>query len=120
MRLALVLAILLLSTPLAANLSELTNSQRLFFAIARVENCRSWNNPGCLKFARQKGARRGPRGYAVFKTLALGRRALSLQIDRYKGMKVGHFLRKYNPGVRGYTRKVLAASSGLTDTDILD
>lgn len=113
------LLLLLLAIPLIAQVEELTNSQKLFYAISKVENCRKWNNPGCLKFAHQKGANRGPNGYAVFKSKSLGEEALAARIEKGNGMNVGHFLRKYNPGKKGYVKKVLAFAKGLRDTDTL-
>jgi hypothetical protein len=111
--------ITLLGFPLMAVAPDGSVASQLFSAISRVENCRKWNNPGCLKFARQKGARRGPKGYAVFKSRAFGERALLRQIERGHGMQVRHFLKKYNPGHPGYVKKVLAFADGLSDTDIL-
>ena len=92
---------------------------RLFEAISKTENCRKWNNPGCLKYAKQEGAKRGHRGYAVFKTVELGSAALMRRIEKYRGQKVGTFLKKYNPGVRGYVSKVLHNSDGLTVSDVI-
>lgn len=83
---------------------------RLISGLSKVENCVRWNNPGCLKYAGQFGARKGPRGYAVFRHPAYGYRALRRQILRRKGKKVGPFLNDYNRGVPGYVEKVLAAS----------
>jgi len=107
---------LVLLAPLAGDQDV---SSRLFEALSKVENCANWNNPGCLKYAKQKGAKRGPRGYAVFKTKALGERALALQIQRHAGETIAEFVRHYNPKVKGYLKKVLDASDGLKDTDIL-
>ena len=80
--------------------------QRLYGALTRIENCRAWNNPGCLKFAHQLGARKGPGGYADFQNPVDGERALKDRIARGAGRKVGEFLRHYNPKHRGYARKV--------------
>ena len=114
------LLVLLFVIPLVAKSPTLTPvGLRLKVAISRIENCKRWNNPGCLKYAKQLGAKRGPNGYAVFKTKELGERALVFQIQRYSGSTVRGFLVKYNPGVKGYVKKILAASGGLKDTDIL-
>jgi hypothetical protein len=86
--------------------------QRLFDALGRAENCARWLNPGCLKFARQDGARRGPNGYAVFRTLVDGRRALRRRIARGRGQTVLEFLEGYNPGHVEYPGRV-AALGGL-------
>lgn len=83
---------------------------RLVAGLSKVENCAKWNNPGCLKYAKQFGARKGPRGYALFRSPAYGYRALRRQILRRKGKNVGSFLYNYNRGVPGYVQKVLLAS----------
>jgi hypothetical protein len=95
-----------------------TVSSALVYAISRIENCAKWNNPGCLRFARQLGARRGPDGYAVFKTATLGLRALKLQISRNKGSNVVDFLKRYNPEHAWYPGKVLKLA-GLKETDTI-
>ena len=82
--------------------------QRLFRALSQVENCRVWNNPGCLKYARQLGARIGPHGYAIFQTLRDGQRALWKRIGP-SGVTVAHFLRRYNSRV-GYAEWVAAVA----------
>jgi hypothetical protein len=82
--------------------------ERLFDALARVENCAALRNPGCLKFAGQLGARRGPGGYAVFWRLVDGERALRRQIVRGQGRTVVEFLKRYNPVGSGYPEKVAA------------
>src|ERR1017187_7180417 len=49
---------------------------RIIAAVARIENCIALRNEGCLRFAGQPGAKRGPRGFARFSTKARGRAAL--------------------------------------------
>lgn len=92
--------------------------QRLFDALSRVENCKVWRNPGCLRFARQAGAYRGPQGYAVFRSLFWGQRALRRQIKAGEGQTVFEFLHHYNPGYADYPFKV-AAFAGLSLQEIL-
>ena len=82
--------------------------QRLFRALSQVENCRMWNNPGCLKYARQMGARIGPHGYVIFRTLREGNRALWKRIGP-SGVTVAHFLKRYNPRA-GYAEWVAAVA----------
>ena len=92
--------------------------QRLFDALGRAENCARWLNPGCLKFARQEGARRGPNGYAVFRDVMDGRRALQRRIARGRGHTVLEFLKGYNPGHAEYSGRV-AALGGLELWEVL-
>jgi hypothetical protein len=80
--------------------------QKLFDALSRFENCRAWNNPGCLKYARQPGARPGPHSYAIFRSFADGQRALRARIALRAGCKVGDFLARYNPDRKGYPEKI--------------
>ena len=42
---------------------------RVYEALAKIENCTKWRNPGCLKYARQIGASVGRNRYAVFDTI---------------------------------------------------
>lgn len=49
---------------------------RLERVITRHENCVKWNNPGCLIFVGQAGARPLANGYARFATAAAGEVAL--------------------------------------------
>ena len=99
-----------LHAPFAQRLAPLSPSvrERLFNALARFENCAGLRNPGCLKFAGQLGARRGPGGYAVFRRLVDGERALRRQIARGQGRTVVEFLKRYNPVGSGYPEKVAA------------
>ena len=98
----------------------LSVSDRLQSAISRAEACHKWNNPGCLMYAGQANATRGPGGYAVFKTPSSGRKSLRWQIRRHRGMTVAGFLRRYNPSVSNYAERVIALSSGLEPADIID
>ena len=100
------LFLLVICLPLGAT----TVADRLIHGISKVENCVRWNNPGCLKYAGQLGAKKGPRGYAVFVDPYFGHLALRRQVLRYKGRRAGTFLINYNRGVPGYVEKVLAAS----------
>lgn len=74
---------------------------RLERAIARHENCRRWNNPGCLVFRGQPGASRHASGYAIFRTQTEGRLALhrDLQAKLARGMTVEAILVAWNGGV---------------------
>lgn len=90
--------------------------EKLFQALSRAENCVVWQNPGCLKFARQPGARLGPKGYAIFDTLDQGKDALRKRISSRTGMTVGEFLKGYNPGQPTYAERVLS----LTDLKLED
>lgn len=85
-----------------------TVQERLFQALSKTENCIVWKNPGCLKFAKQPGAKRGPRGYAVFATLKQGEAALRRRITSRTGMTVGEFLKGFNPGRASYAKRVLS------------
>ena len=98
-------ALLALASPMPAAPAV---QERLFVALSRAEGCVRWNNPGCLKFAGQAAAVRGPHGYAVFKTAAAGRQALLLRIEHGVGLSVREFLQRYNPGVPGYPAWVAA------------
>ena len=92
--------------------------RRLYSALTRIENCRAWNNPGCLKFAHQPGARRGPGGYAAFRSLVDGERALRDRIAMGAGRRVADFLERYNPKHKGYARRV-EVLAGLDSSDRL-
>jgi hypothetical protein len=92
--------------------------QRLFTALSRFENCRAWRNPGCLRFAGQAGAVRGPGGYAVFRNLLFGERALRRQIEHGQGQTVFEFLTHYNPGHANYPARI-ASIAQLSLADVL-
>lgn len=96
----------------------LSVQERLFDALGRAENCARWLNPGCLKFARQEGARRGPNGYAIFRDVMDGRRALRRRIAHGRGHTVLEFLKGYNPGHAEYSGRV-AALGGLELWEVL-
>lgn len=49
---------------------------KLARAIASQEACYSWNNPGCLIYARQAQSTRNLRGFAAFSNRAAGWKAL--------------------------------------------
>jgi hypothetical protein len=100
------LFMLVICLPLGAT----TVADRLIHGLSKVEHCVRWNNPGCLKYAKQLGAKRNRRGYAVFVDPYFGYLALRKQVLRRKGRKVGPFLNDYNRGIPGYVEKVLAAS----------
>jgi len=91
---------------------------KLFMALERGENCRAWKNPGCLKYARQFGARLGPHGYAIFHTLRDGEMALIDRIKRSAGQTVDAFCRGYNPGRPKYLHYI-ASLAGLDLRDRL-
>lgn len=86
--------------------------QEVYAALVRVEHCVRWRNPGCLKYARQPGAARGPYGYAVFENLAAGEAALWRRVRAGRGQTVREFLSGYNPGVERYPQRV-AVLAGL-------
>lgn len=111
-------AVPLLHAPAGPQVVRVPVQQRLFTALSRLENCRSWHNPGCLKFAGQAGATRGPGGYARFRNRVLGERALRLQIARGHGLTVLAFLTRYNPEHADYPARV-AAIAQLTFADVL-
>ena len=92
--------------------------QQVYSAISRVENCIKWLNPGCLKYAHQPEAARGPHGYAVFPRLIDGQAALWLRVQAGRGRTVWEFLSGYNPGVPNYPFWV-AATTGLDLEDVL-
>lgn len=73
---------------------------RLMQAISRHENCRQWRNPGCLAYARQKGAYRTASGYASFRTWEDGRLALErdLILKLRSGMTVRQVMLAWNGG----------------------
>ena len=92
------------------------------------------NNPGNLRFAGQKGAILGDKGFARFPTPQDGFNALKRQIllDAKRGLLAGQFIHKYAPpnenNTNGYLRffchhlncfpdtplKVIIAGNGLT------
>ena len=69
-------------------------------AITRHEHCLSWNNPGCLTYARQKEARRMQNGYARFTTMQAGIDALRADlIAKFeRGMTVQQIMLAWNHG----------------------
>jgi hypothetical protein len=92
--------------------------QQVYKALSRAENCLKWLNPGCLKYARQLGAVRGPHWYAVFIKLQFGQEALWRRIQAGRGQTVLEFLSGYNPGIANYPFRV-AAMTGLDLEGIL-
>jgi hypothetical protein len=92
------------------------------------------NNPGNLRFAGQRGAVLGDKGFARFNTPQDGFNALKRQIllDSKRGLVAGQFIHKYAPpnenNTIGYTRffchqlrctpdtplKVVVAQNGIT------
>jgi len=82
--------------------------QQVYTALERAENCMKWLNPGCLKYARQPGAVRGPHGYAMFRELRDGQAALWCRVQVGRGQTVWEFLSGYNPGVENYPFRVAA------------
>ena len=85
---------------------------QVYEALAKIENCTKWRNPGCLKYARQIGASVGRNRYAVFDTIEHGRLALWLRVQAGEGKTVLEFLSGYNPGVENYPWRV-AVVAGL-------
>ena len=83
---------------------------RLIATQSRFEKCSKWNNPGCLKFARQPGAVRLPNGYARFSSLDNGYSALSVWWDRHGCRPVEKALRRYNPQREDYAAVILASA----------
>ncbi len=81
--------------------------QRLIKTVGRLENCRKWKNQGCLKYAAQPGARRGPSGYAKFHFAEDGDVALAAWFDDHACLSVGQMLHIYNAR-DGYVERVLA------------
>lgn len=76
-------------------------------AISQLEHCMSLNNPGCLIYAGQQGAQRGPNGYAHFRSLELGQRAMERQWDRLQWLPIREALGRYNPRNPRYADLVL-------------
>lgn len=70
-------------------------------AIARHENCRALNNPGCLVYRGQRGAVRGASGYARFRTQTDGRLALKRDVRGKlgRGMTVAEIMMAWNGGI---------------------
>lgn len=83
---------------------------RIVRTVGRLENCRAWNNPGCLRWARQAGARPGPDNYAVFKSVQLGHAALTSWFDRHGCLSLREALGVYNSAREDYADVVLAAA----------
>lgn len=81
---------------------------RLAVAIARWEGCKS--NPGCIKFAGQKGAHLGRGGYAEWNSRAEGFDALCRYIEKRMNRKVGDILRDYNRANPRYAEIILAGT----------
>ncbi len=73
---------------------------RLVQGISHHENCIRWNNPGCLSFARQRGASRTTEGYAAFKTMEHGKRALQRDVEAKlsRGLNVRGVVPQFNEG----------------------
>lgn len=89
-------------------------------AVARVENCAALKNPGCILYAHQCGADRGPHGYARFKNIAMGQRALVNWWDQHGCIALDEALRVYNPANPQYARVVLKLAGVPKDTVIGD
>lgn len=75
---------------------------RVSLAISRQEGwfvadtiARRQNNPGCLIFAHQHGARAGAGGYAVFPSPETGWRELEAHVERNGALPLGSFLEKH-------------------------
>jgi hypothetical protein len=79
--------------------------------ISKWENCASWNNPGCLQYAKQEGAELGPKGYAVFTKLELGKKALHKWWEGHRCFRLETALRLYNPHNPNYASVVLQGTT---------
>jgi hypothetical protein len=77
------------------------------------------NNPGNLKFARQKGARLGEKGFARFETPEDGFLALIKQIntDASRGLTLKSFLRKFTGDNTAAERNVQFLSERIPNVD---
>ena len=84
------------------------------------------NNPGNIRFAGQKGAVKGPDGFAVFTTSTLGWEALlhQIKLDQARGMTISQFVSKYAPNVEnntaGYLSFVYGGLKGSPDDPLSD
>lgn len=90
---------------------------RLHDSISLHENCRSWNNPGCLVYARQKNAKKLSNGYALFRTSKDGDIALlkDLQTKLRRGLTVKDIVNTYDAT---YLDKLIA-ETGLKKADCI-
>lgn len=83
---------------------------RIVRTVGLLENCRAWRNSGCLRYAAQAGARRGPGNYAVFDTTENGDAALMKWWDRHGCLSLRDALGVYNSARSDYAQVVLAAA----------
>jgi hypothetical protein len=85
------------------------------------------NNPGNLKFAKQRGAEPGEGGFAKFESPEAGAAALlgQIHLDASRGLNLRQFVTKYAPpsdknDTEGYIKYIANATGGSDSTKLTD